>query len=168
MNITKLPSGNYRIRYSVNGERKAFTIEHKPTKTEALRLISERSNISKPKYTFRNACEAYIDVKSNSLSPSTIRGYRGLLKQISAPLLDTKLESVTLHMIQFELVTLFYFCDRLYPIVDTPRSVPRSALIITIDSEICSPYGMSHTGKKARTKTASAGSAIMAMYFRIL
>lgn len=105
MNITKLPSGNYRIRYSVNGERKAFTIDHKPTKTEALRLISERSNISKPKYTFRNACEAYIDVKSNSLSPSTIRGYRGLLKQISDPLLDTKLESVTLHMIQFELDT---------------------------------------------------------------
>lgn len=103
MNITKLPSGNYRIRYSENGVRKAFTIDHKPTKTEALRLIANRSPASDYKYTFEGACKAYIGDKINVLSPSTIRGYEGLIKQISDHLKKMKLEDVSLPIIQSEI-----------------------------------------------------------------
>ena len=102
MNITKLPSGNYRIRYSDHGIRKAFTIDHKPSQTEALKLILARSSTADYKYTFESACKAYISDKNNVLSPSTIRGYEGLIKQISAHLKGAKLECVTLPMIQAE------------------------------------------------------------------
>jgi hypothetical protein len=56
----------------------------------------------------------------------------------------------------------------LYPIVDIPSKVPRRALITTMLSLICSPYGILHIGKKALTNMASAGSAIIAIYFRTL
>lgn len=103
MNITRLPSGNYRIRYSENGKRKAFTIDHKPTKAEALKLIASKSTLSEFGHTFESACKAYIGDKRNILSPSTIRGYEGLIKQISAHFKGTKIENINLPMVQSEI-----------------------------------------------------------------
>lgn len=103
MNITKLPSGSYRVRYSENGQRKSFTVDHKPTKMEALKLIMQRAPIVDFRHTFESACKAYISDKNNVLSPSTIRGYEGLIKQISPHLKATKLEHITLPMVQAEI-----------------------------------------------------------------
>lgn len=103
MNITKLPSGHYRIRYSENGKRKAFTVNHKPSQTEALRLIAGKSAVSDFGHTFETACRAYIDDKKNILSPSTIRGYEGLVKQISPHFKGMRLENINLPSVQSEL-----------------------------------------------------------------
>ena len=103
MNITKLPSGNYRIRQTEKGVTYSLTIDHKPTKTEALTLISQK--IEKPisKYTLETACKAYIDAKNNLLSISTIRGYNVLIRQISPSLAKRYIGDITKPMLQAEI-----------------------------------------------------------------
>ena len=104
MTIEKLPSGSYRIKQMVDGKTYRLTIDHKPTKLEALKLISEqvdRETIG-PDMTFGRACEVYIEQKSNVLSVSTISGYRRIMRQISPILTATRLSAVTSPMIQDE------------------------------------------------------------------
>lgn len=74
----KLPSGNWRVRaYDKNtGKRRSFTAE---TKKQAEFLAADWLQSRKQKtadITLDDAISAYIDSKSNTLSPSTIRGYR--------------------------------------------------------------------------------------------
>ena len=82
MNIRKLPSGNYQIRIMENGQSYSMTVDHKPTETEALKLITAYIPKSKEKYTLKDACEAYLDAKKDIMSDTTIRGYRVLIRQI--------------------------------------------------------------------------------------
>lgn len=85
MTINKLPSGSYRIRQMVNGKNYSVTVPHKPTKKEAEQLIYEKININvietgkKEKKTFYDCAYDYIEIKSNVLSPTTVRMYRGTL-----------------------------------------------------------------------------------------
>lgn len=81
----KLPSGNYRvIKYigkDENGQRmyKSFTA---PTKKEA-ELLALSYAPPKPadnSLSLSEAVQKYIDMKSNVLSPSTLRVYIGILK----------------------------------------------------------------------------------------
>lgn len=83
MNIEKLKSGSYRITQWDNGKRYRVTVDHKPTKTEAVRLLSEVV-VRKPtaKSTLIDACNAYIDARDNIISPSTIVGYKGIVRRI--------------------------------------------------------------------------------------
>ena len=84
MTIEQLPSGSYRIRESVNGKRYSITIQKKPSDRIARQLLDERIDRTE-KYgghSFRSAAETYIDAKSNVLSPSTIRGYNSLMRNI--------------------------------------------------------------------------------------
>lgn len=103
MNIRKLPSGNYQIRYMENGKTYTRTLDHKPSQTEALKLISDIKPTAPNKYTLESACKAYIDSKNNLLSVSTIRGYEKLKKEISAGLKDVPVERVTKPMLQAEI-----------------------------------------------------------------
>ena len=103
MNIRKLPSGNYQIRHMENGKSYSLTLDHKPSQTEALKLISDMKPTTPNKYTLESACKAYIDSKSNLLSVSTIRGYEKLKKEISAGLKDVPVERVTKPMLQAEI-----------------------------------------------------------------
>ena len=103
MNIRKLPSGNYQIRHMENGKTYSLTLDHKPSQTEALKLISDMKPTTPNKYTLESACKAYIDSKSNLLSVSTIRGYEKLKKEISAGLKDVPVERVTKPMLQAEI-----------------------------------------------------------------
>ena len=103
MNIRKLPSGNYQIRHMENGKSYSLTLDHKPSQTEALKLISDMKPTTPNKYTLESACKAYIDSKSNLLSVSTIRGYEKLKKEISAGLKDIPVERVTKPMLQAEI-----------------------------------------------------------------
>ena len=83
----RLPSGSYRVNLYIgldeSGKRKykSFTA---PTKKEA-ELLAAQYNMSrreKPRceLSVREAVENYIESKSNILSPSTVRGYRAILK----------------------------------------------------------------------------------------
>lgn len=123
MNIRKLPSGNYQIRLMEDGISYQITVDHKPTQTEALKLISDIKPISHDKYTLVGACEAFLKAKENILSVSTVRGYRVLMGQIEPILAKTKISRITKPMIQTEV-------DR-YSISHSPKSTRNYGVFIT-------------------------------------
>lgn len=81
MNARKLPSGSWRARLFLGEDEqgkkhyKSFTA---PTKREAekLALTYEAEQAKANDISFGKAYENYIALKSNILSPSTLRGYR--------------------------------------------------------------------------------------------
>lgn len=85
MTIEKLPSGSYRISQTDNGKRYRITVDHKPSKAEATRLIAERLT-SKPvsfqNKTLESACISYIEERENIISPSTAKGYYKIVRMI--------------------------------------------------------------------------------------
>jgi len=84
MNITKLPSGSYRIRHMVDGVSYSLTVKEKPSKTEAMRLITKKIDrpVTSTSMTVEMACNAYIDAKRNVLSPTTLKEYIGTAKRL--------------------------------------------------------------------------------------
>ena len=84
MTIEKLPSGSYRITQQEHGHRYRITVDHKPTNAEAARLISEALNKApnSPKLPFKDAGGYYIESRLNVISPSTERGYRGIIRNL--------------------------------------------------------------------------------------
>ena len=96
MTIDKLPSGSYRIRQMDNGKLYTITVKNKPTKTEAMALISKR--ITSTPYnallTFQEACDAYIDSKYNVLSPTTRKEYIGVVRRLPDSLKEMRLSQI--------------------------------------------------------------------------
>lgn len=104
MTIEKLPSGNYRIKQMVNGKTYRITVDHKPSQTEAFKLLAEKveAHTISADMPFKRACDLYIESKSNVLSPSSIRGYKGIMKAISPLFMNMKLSSIDLPSVQTE------------------------------------------------------------------
>ena len=78
MTIEKLPSGSYRISQSDHGHRYRLTVDHKPTHSEAVRLMAaliSSTPANCPRGSFRAACDQYNASKSNVLSATTLREY---------------------------------------------------------------------------------------------
>jgi len=81
----KLKSGNWRVQIMIDGERMSYTA---PTKKECDRwLLSLKSHhadgygiIHSENATVGSIMDAYIDSRTNVLSPSSIRGYRMIRK----------------------------------------------------------------------------------------
>lgn len=75
----ELPSGNWFIQICVNGKRISVT---EPTEAACIaRAMAIKQELLEPvdrarKQSLTKAIDAYIDARSNVLSPSTIRGYR--------------------------------------------------------------------------------------------
>lgn len=93
----QLPSGSYRVRVWDNVEKKqrSFTA---PTKAEAEMLAQEwrLTRKDKPKLTIAAACERYIELKKDVLSPSTVKGYIFAKKRIeSYPIGKIELSKLT-------------------------------------------------------------------------
>ena len=91
MKIEKLPSGSYRIRKMYNGKTYSVITDYKPTQKEALQLLAEELNkitVAKTRRTFLHAAEEYLKSKSNVLSPSTIKGYRSILRNLPSEFKD--------------------------------------------------------------------------------
>lgn len=83
MTIEKRPSGSYRVRQMVNGRMYSVTIPYKPSKKEAFELIQERiTGKSDTSMSFQEAANKYIEVKSDVLSPSTIREYHCIVRNL--------------------------------------------------------------------------------------
>lgn len=105
MTIEKLPSGSYRIKQMVDGKTYRFTLDHKPTKIEAMRLLSEIT-LREPtgdNMTVESACKAYIDAKKNVVSPSTIRTYYTHIRAISDVFKGIRLNALTSEAYQREI-----------------------------------------------------------------
>lgn len=79
MYIEQLASGNYRATIMKNGKRYRITYDTKPTKRQAeadlYDLISKEPTSPHHGLTFKEAAEKYVDMKSNVLSPNTVREY---------------------------------------------------------------------------------------------
>ena len=154
MNIRKLPSGSYQIRQMVNGQSYSVTLDHKPSKIEAMKIITEMSGKqpAKANMTVLTACEGYIASKTNVLSPSTIRNYRGQIKAISDDFKGVYLHNVTSAMLQTEvndyakdrepktvsnfahfLTAVFAFYDVNVKTPQLPQAIKNSDYIPTLD-----------------------------------
>lgn len=106
MKIEKRGSG-YRIRKTYKGKTYTVSVSNKPTKAEAVDLINKK--IARSGYsavynmTFKEAVEAYCELKSNILSPSTIVGYKKSLRQLSDAFCGTKLNDIDQLKVQKEI-----------------------------------------------------------------
>ena len=94
MTINKLPSGNYRIRKTINGKSYSLTIDHKPTLYEAEQLLMQKIEVPDNE-SFESAAKTYIQSKSNVLSPTTITSYESIVRNINQSFLKLKLHSIT-------------------------------------------------------------------------
>lgn len=106
MKIEKLPSGSYRVRKMYKGKVYSVTFECKPTQKEAMIAISDLLESTTDKHasmTFSRAAEEYIESKRNVLSPSTIRGYRGIMRQFPEAFLEKNLYDITALDVQAEI-----------------------------------------------------------------
>ena len=106
MKIEKLPSGSYRIRKMYKGKTYTVVTEYKPTQKEALKLMAEeldRIQTEKVHITFDQAAKQYIDTKENVLSPSTIRMYTTIKKNINPEFSGMLLSDIKANDIQKEM-----------------------------------------------------------------
>lgn len=105
MTIDKRPSGSYRIRQMIDGKVYSVTVDHKPNQTEAALLIAELIK-NEPCLTLDGTVgqcvNGYLKAKSNVLSPSTIRGYRGMARQVSPEFNAISMNKLTLPILQNE------------------------------------------------------------------
>lgn len=98
----KLPSGNYRVLYYVDGEPHSVTrATPKEAELAALQHQTNKKRANTPaKKTLSKAIDDYIELKSNILSPSTIYGYRQIQRNAYPLLLDLPLSKITTKAVQ--------------------------------------------------------------------
>lgn len=91
----------------VSGVRYRVSLDYKPTKKEAELLIAKRITNANPSInhhdTFSVSAKKYIQIKSNVLSPTTIRTYTGYLSCLSQNFLKTKTANITKELFQKEI-----------------------------------------------------------------
>ena len=97
MNAKKLPSGSWRARaYDKESKTtKSFTAK---TKKEAEFLASEwllSHRCAPTELTVEKAIDRYLESKNNTLSPSTLRGYRIIQRNALGILRDVRLDRLT-------------------------------------------------------------------------
>ena len=110
MKIEKRASGSYRVRKMYKGQMYTVTFDHKPTQKEAMQAMAAELNKVQTKHesmTFRAAAEKYMASKKNILSPSTIRGYATIIKQIPETFLAKNIYDITALDVQ-ELIIIMH------------------------------------------------------------
>ena len=102
MKPRKLPSGSWNVRIMCNGKSYSFT---DPDKRRVMRRAAEfaeqcREDIDNPRLA--DALEKYVEERTESLSPATIRGYNSIVRAIRTqpPIANKRIMSLTDHDIQ--------------------------------------------------------------------
>lgn len=92
----------WRIRQQHNKQLYVITLDHKPTKVEAMQLLAKRFShgIPRDNLTFEDAAKGYIASKDNILSPSTKRGYIGVLNGLPAAFKSAYIGTITAMSVQ--------------------------------------------------------------------
>lgn len=95
MTIDKLPSGSYRIRHTENKKTYSMTVPYKPSTHEAFTLIQNKINHTNVSaMTFREAAVEYVESKKNVLSPSSVRNYNSIIKNLPEQFLNTDIHAI--------------------------------------------------------------------------
>ena len=97
MNIEKLPSGNYRITQMYKRKRYRFTLDHKPTQKESTMILAEMMQDTQkaPTNTISKCIDEYIEIRSNTVSPVTIRTYKALKRNCPEWFLNCNLYDIS-------------------------------------------------------------------------
>lgn len=106
MKIEKLPSGSYRVRKTIDGKTHSLTFDHRPTQKEIADEVSRRKSAVNGKMTFRDACESYIEARTNTLSPTTLREYHGTMRRLSEAFMSLVIDTMTTNDVQKEINAL--------------------------------------------------------------
>ena len=88
----------WRVRQMVDGQTYCITLDHKPSKVEAMALLSDRikkAPQAPTDMTFRMACSAYIDAKANIISPKTVKEYTETARRLPDAFCDKRLQQIT-------------------------------------------------------------------------
>lgn len=138
MTIEKLPSGSYRIKQMEQGKMYSVTVKHKPTRNEAVKLLAEviQHQPKTTNMTFDDACLAFIDSKSNILSPSTKREYLSTRNKVTEDFSSKYITQITSMDVQKQVN--IWSADR------APKTVRNyanfvMAVLKSVDVEIKSP-----------------------------
>ena len=105
-NLDKLPSGSYRYRKQIGGQKVNLIFDHKPTEREITLGVTKYLNEvgeKVKKSSFRKCCENYISLKKPVTSPSTVKGYNSIIRAMSEELLNTDINDITQVMVQNEI-----------------------------------------------------------------
>lgn len=110
MKIEKLPSGSYRVRKTINGQKITKIFDHKPSQKEiTIALAGEIDNIA-PKTSFISCARKYIEAKDRVLSPDTVKLYNNYANVVIPKWFsDTKINEIT--QIQIQTVINDYAVD---------------------------------------------------------
>ena len=114
MTIEKLPSGKYRIRQMYHGHRYSITLDYKPNKKEAEKILYAeiQKNGIENSDSFESCANKYIEAKSRVLSPSTLGEYSLKINRLSDEFLDLSVDSIGRYELQSEINRL---AERLAP-----------------------------------------------------
>lgn len=93
---TKLKSGNWNVRIQIDGKRYSCTGNTKKEAQDKAKQIYAGAELEKRiPWTVGKAIDNYIDVKSGTLSPSTVKGYQSIRKNYLQDIMDINLSDLT-------------------------------------------------------------------------
>lgn len=98
MKIIKRGS-NYRVQVQERGVRYSLTFAHKPSHKEIYEKLANTTPTDE-KGSFLTFTSKYIDMKSNILSPATIKAYKSYLKNMPKYFTKTEIHKIDQPMIQ--------------------------------------------------------------------
>lgn len=133
MNIEKLPSGSYRVRKMVDGRRVSLIFNHRPTQKEIADELQRKYAIrnSNHELTFVAAANEYMQIKKNVLSPTTIKNYGSILRNLSDAFISRKIDQITAVDVQREINN--------YSVGRSPKSVKNASGLITVVMSMYAP-----------------------------
>jgi integrase len=100
MKIEKLKNETYRIRQQYKGKKYTVYFDHKPTQKEALQAMAaqmDKTQTTKALHgSVRDYIQKYVDeAETDGLSPSTIRGYDSICRNLSSDFAELLFNDVT-------------------------------------------------------------------------
>ena len=106
MTIESLKSGKFRVSEMRDGKRYRVTLDHAPSDKEAKKIFDKMEGKVQNSTPFKDAAEKYIELKSNVLSPSSIRGYKIIVRHLDESFLNTAIDRIDLPRMQLLVNTL--------------------------------------------------------------
>ena len=98
---TKLKSGNWNVRIQIDGKRYSCTGATKKEAQDKAKQIYAGAELEKRiPLTVGKAIDNYIETKTGTLSPSTIKGYQSIRKNYLQDIMDVNLSDLTQSDIQ--------------------------------------------------------------------